>query len=137
MTRTKSILIAIVVGGLVGGVSSPGWSQELPGETRQSDPNRTRPGDDENVPGVNQLGTQELSRSDMRAIEQALRDEGYSPGTVDGVADDDTREAIRAFQQDSGFTESGMVDEQTADSLGVQIGMGSHRSERLSMQERW
>jgi peptidoglycan hydrolase-like protein with peptidoglycan-binding domain len=58
----------------------------------------------------------------MRAIEQALRDEGYSPGTVDGVADDDTREAIRAFQQDSGFTESGMVDEQTADSLGVQIG---------------
>jgi peptidoglycan hydrolase-like protein with peptidoglycan-binding domain len=81
---------------------------------------QTRPGQ-QDVPGVNQLGTPELSNNDMRAVEEALQAKGYKPGKIDGVADDSTRGAIRAFQKDNGFAMTGMVDQKTADRLGVKI----------------
>src|SRR4029077_19235956 len=84
------------------------------------DPMQTRPGQ-QDVPGVNQLGTPELSKTDMRAVEEALQAKGYKPGKIDGVADDSTRGAIRAFQKDNGFAMTGMVDQKTADRLGVAI----------------
>ncbi|HET8918030.1 MAG TPA: peptidoglycan-binding domain-containing protein [Candidatus Binatia bacterium] len=121
MKRKKPVVAAIILSGAVGFASSPLWSQELPGERRQSAPNQTRPGRDQDVPGVNQLGTPELSKNDMRAVEEALQTKGYKPGKIDGVADDEAREAIRAFQKDNGFSVTGMVDQKTADRLGVRI----------------
>ena len=93
---------------------------EKASETRQSDPNLTRPGQ-QNVPGINQKGTPELSKNDMRAVEEALQTKGYKPGKIDGVADDEARAAIRAFQKDNGLPMTGMVDQKTADRLGVKI----------------
>ena len=121
MKRKKPVVAAMILSGAVGLVSSPLWSQELPGERRQSAPNQTRPGRDQDVPGVNQLGTPELSKNDMRAVEEALQTKGYKPGKIDGVADDEARAAIRAFQQDNGFSVTGMIDQKTADRLGVRI----------------
>ena len=125
MKRKKQVLTAMILSGAIGLASSPLWSQETPGERRQSNPNQTRPGRDQDVPGINQLGTPELSRNDMRAVEQALQSKGYKP---DGVVDDEARAAIRAFQKDNGFTVTGMVDQKTAERLGVTISSKSGRS---------
>ena len=128
--RTKqSVVAAIVLSGVVGLVTSA-WSQEAPGERRQSDPNLTRPGQ-QDVPGINQKGTAELSKNDMRAVEEALQTKGYKPGKIDGVADDETRAAIRAFQKANGFPVSGMVDQKTADRLGVKISSKSGAARSL------
>jgi hypothetical protein len=133
MKKRKSVVGAIILSGAVGLVSAPAWSQEAPGETRQPDPNLTRPGRDQNVPGVNQRGTPELSKNDMRAVEEALQAKGYKPGKIDGVADDDARKAIRDFQKDNGIPITGTVDQRTADKLGIKIsaksgGMSEGRS---------
>ena len=120
MKTKQSVVTAMVLSGAVALASSTVWSQEAPGETRQSDPNLTRPGQ-QNVPGINQKGTPELSKNDMRAVEEALQTKGYKPGKIDGVADDEARAAIRAFQKDNGLPMTGMVDQKTADRLGVKI----------------
>ena len=128
MKRKKPVLTAMILSGAIGLASSPLWSQELPGERRQSNPNQTRPGRDQDTPGINQLGTPELSKNDMRAVEEALKAKGYQPGKIDGLVDDEARAAIRQFQQDNGFSATGMVDQKTADRLGVRISSKSGRS---------
>ena len=65
-------------------------------------------------------GTQELSDNDLEAVEQALEEKGYDAGKVDGRADNMSRAAIRAFQKDEGIPITGMIDEKTADRLGLQ-----------------
>ena len=128
MKRKKPVLTAMILSGAIGLASSPLWSQELPGEKHQSNPNQTRPGREQDTPGINQLGTPELSRTDMRAVEEALKAKGYNPGKIDGMVDDQARAAIRKFQQDNGMSATGMVDQKTADRLGVRISSKSGRS---------
>src|SRR6476660_8103238 len=131
MKAKQSVVTAIVLSGAVALASSSVWSQEAPGETRQSDPNLTRPGQ-QDVPGINQKGTPELSKNDMRAVEEALQTKGYKPGKIDGVADDEARAAIRTFQKDNGLPVTGMVDQKTADRLGVRISSKSQRDRSTS-----
>ena len=122
MKKRKSMIGAIILSGAVGLASTPAWSQEAPGETRQPDPNLTRPGrGDEDIPGIHQGGTPELSKKDMKAVEEALKTKGYQVGRVDGVADDTARKAIRSFQKDSGLPITGTIDQRTADKLDVRI----------------
>jgi peptidoglycan hydrolase-like protein with peptidoglycan-binding domain len=103
------------------------------GETRQPNPELTRPGRGENdIPGAQQFGTPELSKNDMRKVEEALRAKGYQVGKIDGVADDDVRKAIRSFQQDNGIPITGMVDQRTADRLGVTVSANAGRSQDRS-----
>ena len=129
MKTKQSVVAAIILSGAVALVSSSASSQETPGERRQSDPNLTRPGQ-QDVPGINQKGTPELSKNDMRAVEEALQTKGYKPGKIDGIANDETRAAIRAFQKDNGLTMSGMVDQKTADRLGVTLSSKSGGTQR-------
>jgi peptidoglycan hydrolase-like protein with peptidoglycan-binding domain len=133
MKGKKSVVGAIILSGAVGLVSGPAWSQEAPGETRQPNPNLTRPGRGENdIPGSHGTGTPELSKNDMQKVEEALRAKGYQVGKIDGVADDDARKAIRSFQQDSGMPITGMVDQRTADRLGVRLSAKGGRSQERS-----
>ena len=48
------------------------------------------------------------------------KEKGYDAGKVDGRADNMSRAAIRAFQKDEGIPITGMIDEKTADRLGLQ-----------------
>jgi peptidoglycan hydrolase-like protein with peptidoglycan-binding domain len=133
MKRRKSLVGAIVLSSAVGLVSGPAWSQEAPGETRQPNPNLTRPGRGENnIPGTSQRGTLELSKNDMQKVKEALRAKGYQVGKIDGTADDDTRKAIRSFQQDNGMPITGMVDQRTADRLGVRLSGKAGKSQDRS-----
>src|SRR5262245_35209529 len=117
MKRRKSVVGALVLSSAVGFASSAAWSQQVPGKSHQTNPNRTRPGD-ENPPGAEHKGTPGLSKNDMRKVEEALQAKGYKVGKIDGMADDDARKAISAFQKDNGLTITGTIDERTADKLG-------------------
>ena len=133
MKKRNSAVGAFILSGVVGLVSGPAWSQEAPGETRQPDPNLTRPGRSEgDIPGAHQTGTPELSKNDMQKVEEALQAKGYKVGKIDGTADDDARKAIRSFQQDNGLPITGMVDQRTADRLGVRISAKASRSQDRS-----
>ena len=75
-----------------------------------------------------QQGTVELSKDDMRKVEEALKAKGYDPGKIDGVVDDANRAAIRSFQKDKTLPITGTVDSRTAQELGVSIGKASYRA---------
>jgi peptidoglycan hydrolase-like protein with peptidoglycan-binding domain len=132
MQKRKSVIGAIVLSSAVGFASSAAWSQQVPGGSQQTNPNLTRPGD-ENPPGAEHKGTPALSKNDMRKVEEALQAKGYKVGKIDGMADDDARKAISAFQKDNGLSITGTVDERTADKLGVRIAKsGSSQQNRSS-----
>lgn len=135
MNKKTTIVGAVLLGGTVGLASHPAFSQEAPGETRQPDRQLTRPGNNEDIPGMHANGTQELSRDDMRVVQRSLKSEGYDPGRTDGFADDHTRQAIRDFQKNSELPMTGMIDQRTAENLGLSWqsgsnneGMESHRA---------
>jgi peptidoglycan hydrolase-like protein with peptidoglycan-binding domain len=119
MKNKTTVVAAFLLGGTVGLAAHPVMAQEAPGETRQPDRQLTRPGNNENIPGMQQGGTQELSRSDMEVVQQALEDKGYGPGRKDGIADDNTRQAIRDFQRDGELPMTGVIDQRTAENLGL------------------
>jgi peptidoglycan hydrolase-like protein with peptidoglycan-binding domain len=132
MKSRKPVLQAIVFGGAIVAFASPVWPQEVPGEHRQPDQRLTRPGSNEDNPGIRGQGTVELSKNDMQMVEEALKSKGYNPGAIDGVADDANRQAIRSFQKDSGMPITGVVDQRTAEKLGVSIASRSGASDRSS-----
>ena len=55
----------------------------------------------------------------MKAIQKALQDKGMDPGPIDGIMGPKTTDALKAFQKDQKLTESGRLDDQTRDKLGV------------------
>ena len=127
MRKSRLISRAMFIGGTVALLAGPAWSQEAPGERRQPDKSLTTPGD-ENIPGMRGQGTVELSKDDMRKVEEALKTKGYDPGKIDGVVDDANRAAIRSFQKDKSLPITGTVDNRTAEELGVRISKASGRT---------
>jgi peptidoglycan hydrolase-like protein with peptidoglycan-binding domain len=128
MKKNQLISRALFIGGMMALLAGPAWSQDAPGEKRQPDRNLTRPGENQDVPGMHGQGTVELSKNDMRMVEEALKAKGYSPGKIDGVVDDANRAAIRSFQKDKNIPVTGTLDKRTADELGVSISKTSDRT---------
>jgi hypothetical protein len=52
-------------------------------------------------------------------VQQALKDNGFYSGPVDGVMREKTQEAIESFQQSRDLKVTGTVDEETARELGI------------------
>jgi hypothetical protein len=50
---------------------------------------------------------------DVRAAQQALRDQGFNPGPIDGVMGPRTSAAVRDFQQKENLTVTGQLDAET------------------------
>jgi hypothetical protein len=55
----------------------------------------------------------------VKAVQQALQAKGMDPGPIDGIMGPKTTAALKAFQKDQKLTESGRLDDQTRDKLGV------------------
>src|SRR5438093_8888023 len=53
-------------------------------------------------------------------VQQALKDDGFYSGPVDGTMRQSMREAIRSFQQSNHLNVTGTLDDDTARELGVQ-----------------
>lgn len=60
------------------------------------------------------------TKEDVKKAQEALKNKGHDPGSVDGIIGTQTRQAIRAFQKTSGLKESGGLDVETANKLGVE-----------------
>jgi peptidoglycan hydrolase-like protein with peptidoglycan-binding domain len=123
----KRALNVFVLAAATGLVMSPAWAQERPGAKQApTERNPTQPGIDQNMPpAAREHGTPGLSKNDIRKVEEALKSKGHNPGRVDGVMDNDTRAAIRAFQKDNNLSQTGTVDGETAAKLGVSFGQQS------------
>ena len=69
--------------------------------------------------------------SNIKEVQQALKDKGYDPGPVDGVMGSKTKDALKSFQSASNLSATGTLNSETAEKLGVQSSsssMGSGKS---------
>lgn len=57
--------------------------------------------------------------SQVKQVQQALKDKGQDPGPVDGKMGPKTQAALSGFQQAQGLSGSGQLDPQTLAALGV------------------
>jgi len=65
---------------------------------------------------------------DVKKTQEALKNKGHDPGSIDGVMGPQTHRALRAFQNASGLKETGRLDSETATKLGVEKGSSSRES---------
>lgn len=76
-----------------------------------------------NLPFVDtklELKTNILS-DEVKTIETMLNVLGYNPGTVDGLFDEETTTAVKAFQKDQGIEETGIVTGETTNRIMVNL----------------
>lgn len=59
------------------------------------------------------------SSEDIQKLQQALKDRGQDPGTVNGVMTPQTQQALRAFQAQQGLNATGTLDAQSRTALGL------------------
>lgn len=64
---------------------------------------------------------QGASGDGVAALQQALADLGYAPGTADGVYGRRTAAAVKAFQADSGLSATGVADAETQAELFLAV----------------
>ena len=57
--------------------------------------------------------------TDVKAIQQALRDAGFDPGSIDGIIGRNTIAAIKKFQASKNLQVDGIVGKQTRKALGL------------------
>ena len=55
----------------------------------------------------------------VRSAQQALNNQGYNAGTVDGIMGPHTQDAIRKFQSAKGMEATGQLDAATVAALGI------------------
>jgi hypothetical protein len=61
----------------------------------------------------------------IRAAQQALAQQNYYRGSVNGVLDDATRRALFQYQVDRNLSATGNLDGRTAQALGINLGAGA------------
>ena len=61
------------------------------------------------------------SKTDVVAMQQALKDKGHDPGPADGRIGPRTRAALRDYQKKEGLNPTGRWDEETGNRLGVRM----------------
>jgi hypothetical protein len=61
------------------------------------------------------------SADTVKQVQQALKDKGHDPGSIDGIMGQRTQDALRSFQQKEGLQATGTLDAQTAEKLGVSM----------------
>jgi peptidoglycan hydrolase-like protein with peptidoglycan-binding domain len=100
LLASKAALSGIVLVLLATGIFVP-----RPTLTREANP-------DKETPAVE-------NRTDVRKLQEALRDNGHYRGEVDGVIGLRTRASIRAYQTAGNLPVTGQLDTKTAGQLGV------------------
>lgn len=65
------------------------------------------------------INPKQLSKQEIKSIQQALNKKGFSSGHVDGVWGRDTDTALKHFQQKQGLPGNGHLNQQTLAALGV------------------
>jgi peptidoglycan hydrolase-like protein with peptidoglycan-binding domain len=84
--------------------------------------------------GGGRIGSSE-SEDTTRSVQQALNDQGYNAGAVDGVMGPHTQSALRQFQQAQNLRQTGRPDARTLAALGVSGQAPNQASNRASVPE--
>lgn len=114
------------------GAQESGQTERKKGETEMEARGAQKPGRMEKS-GAESMGAKESQREswatqDVKKAQEALKNKGHNPGSMDGVMGQQTRQAIRAFQKANGLKGSGTLDAETAAKLGIEKGTASGAS---------
>lgn len=107
------------------GAQEPGQMERKKGEEEMEARGAQKPGRMEKG-GAESMGTTKESQGekwaapDVKKAQEALKNKGHNPGSMDGVIGPQTRQAIRAFQNANGLKATGRLDTETAEKLGVE-----------------
>lgn len=63
----------------------------------------------------------DIGRDEIRKVQEALKEKGFSPGAIDGRVGAHTRKALQSFQERFGIKPTGKLDNQTLFALGIVI----------------
>lgn len=134
MKHNRRILTAVILSGSVGLGAQSLPAQDVP-KGRPSEP--TMPQPKQNIPekiqppagegerrggeGL-QPGTSSASSQQIRSAKEALKARGHDPGPINGTMDSNTQKALREFQQANNLRVTGVLDQQTAEKLGLTVG---------------
>ncbi|HUI97829.1 MAG TPA: peptidoglycan-binding domain-containing protein [Xanthobacteraceae bacterium] len=66
-----------------------------------------------------QSSDQQLSRNEIRQVQQALDQKGFKVGRTDGKLGPRTKQALSGFQKSQNLQQSGQPDQQTLAALGI------------------
>jgi hypothetical protein len=116
------------------GAQEPGQMERKKGEVEMEARGAQKPGRMEKS-GAESMGTKEnlgesWATQDVKKAQEALKSKGHNPGSMDGVMGSQTRQAIKAFQKANGLKETGSLDAETAEKLGVEKGTASGASSK-------
>ena len=62
---------------------------------------------------------------EIRKVQEALKAKGEDPGSIDGIMGKKTKAALKKFQEQNNLKATAMLDEQTAEKLGVKTAQPS------------
>jgi hypothetical protein len=65
------------------------------------------------------MSGEDLSKDEVRIIQQTLNRRGFDAGNVDGIWGSETKQALSNFQELQGFEDTGELDRQTLSALGL------------------
>ena len=70
--------------------------------------------------GAKESRGEKWAMQDVKKVQEALKDKGHDPGSIDGAMGPQTVKAIKAFQNANGIKETGRLDAETAEKLGIE-----------------
>ena len=95
-------------------------AQALPGPEPLPGQRGTIP---ERMPSADSGSQQEMviSSEEIRRAQEALKGKGFDPGAISGRMHARTQEALREFQKANDLPANGVLDQKTADRLGIKL----------------
>jgi peptidoglycan hydrolase-like protein with peptidoglycan-binding domain len=125
--KTTPLLRAIVMGGGITLLANPVWAE---GGSHSYDRNQAG----YNNPSQSQTQSSQLNQQQTKQVQEALQEQGFDPGRIDGIMGSQTKQALSDFQRKKDLPVTGTVDEQTAEQLGIEMSPGSGGKERMPDQ---
>jgi Putative peptidoglycan binding domain len=118
------------------GAQEPGRMERKKGEQEMEARGAQKPGRMEKS-GAEAMEAKEgqgerWATQDVKKAQEALKNKGHDPGSMDGVIGPQTRQALKAFQSANGLKGTGRLDPETAEKLGIEKGTSSGPSSRGS-----
>lgn len=69
-----------------------------------------------------------VSSSEMKQVQEKLKSEGLYKGQIDGIEGPETKQALEQYQKQQNLQQTGSLDQETLDKLGVSQTEGSGSS---------
>jgi peptidoglycan hydrolase-like protein with peptidoglycan-binding domain len=113
MSMKKNLGYSLLAGAFALTLAIPAWAAD---EAKSADTTQEK------------VASKSLSSDEVKKLQEALKEKGDDPGSVDGHMGRKTHAAVRAFQKSNGLKVTGSVDKETADKLGIEIASTSATS---------